>query len=117
MKRKEKGCREDFDLDYVVNSWGLKKQNLQNKNDKRYIKTKEELNLILYGSDKLLEFNYVSSNGNTRKTTDYFEGVINNLERRYIETKSGWIREWLDKFMMELPCTTCNGARLNPSVL
>ena len=78
---------------------------------------KEELNLILYGSNEALEFNYVSSNGNTRKTTDYFEGIINNLERRYIETKSGWIREWLDKFMMELPCTTCSGARLNPSVL
>ena len=79
--------------------------------------TKEELNLILYGSNEALEFNYVSNNGNTRKTTDYFEGVINNLERRYIETKSGWIREWLDKFMMELPCTTCHGARLNSSVL
>ena len=78
---------------------------------------KSELDLILYGSKEPLEFNYVSSNGNTRKTTDYFEGIINNLERRYIETKSGWIREWLDKFMMELPCTTCGGARLNSSVL
>jgi len=78
---------------------------------------KSELDLILYGSNEPLEFNYVSSNGNTRKTTDYFEGIINNLERRYIETKSGWIREWLDKFMMELPCTTCGGARLNESVL
>ena len=78
---------------------------------------KSELDLILYGSKEPLEFNYVSSNGNTRCTTDYFEGIINNLERRYIETKSGWIREWLDKFMMELPCTTCGGARLNSSVL
>ena len=78
---------------------------------------KSELDLILYGSREPLEFNYVSSNGNTRKTIDYFEGIINNLERRYIETKSGWIREWLDKFMMELPCTTCGGARLNSSVL
>ena len=79
--------------------------------------TKKELNLILYGSNEPLEFDYVSSNGNTRHTTDYFEGIINNLERRYIETKSGWIRDWLDKFMMELPCTTCGGARLNNSVL
>ena len=79
--------------------------------------TKKELDLILYGSNEPLEFDYVSGNGNTRHTTDYFEGIINNLERRYIETKSGWIRDWLDKFMMELPCTTCNGARLNPSVL
>ena len=78
---------------------------------------KKELDLILYGSNEPLEFNYVSSNGNTRKTTDYFEGIINNLERRYIETKSGWIREWLDKFMMELPCATCEGTRLNESVL
>ena len=78
---------------------------------------KNELNLILYGSDEPLEFNYISNNGNTRNTTDYFEGIINNLERRYIETKSGWIREWLDKFMMELPCDTCHGARLNNSVL
>ena len=78
---------------------------------------KSELDLILYGSKEPLEFNYIANNGNTRKTTDYFEGIINNLERRYIETKSGWIREWLDKFMMELPCTTCHGARLNESVL
>ena len=78
---------------------------------------KSELDLILYGSKEPLQFNYVSSNGNTRNTTDYFEGIINNLERRYIETKSGWIRDWLDKFMMELPCTTCHGARLNESVL
>ena len=78
---------------------------------------KSELDLILYGSNEPLNFNYVSSNGNTRNTTDYFEGIINNLERRYIETKSGWIRDWLDKFMMELPCSTCHGARLNESVL
>ena len=78
---------------------------------------KSELDLILYGSNEPLQFNYVSSNGNTRNTTDYFEGIINNLERRYIETKSGWIRDWLDKFMMELPCSTCHGARLNESVL
>ncbi len=79
--------------------------------------TREELNLILYGSNEQLEFNYVANNGNTRTSKDYFEGIINNLERRYIETKSGWIREWLEKFMMELPCNACGGARLNDSVL
>ncbi len=79
--------------------------------------SKDELNLILYGSKDLLSFNYVSSNGNTRKTTDYFEGVINNLERRYIETKSGWIRDWIEQFMTELECPTCFGARLNNDVL
>lgn len=79
--------------------------------------TKKELNIILYGSPDPLEFNYISKNGNTRTTTDYFEGIITNLERRYIETKSGWIRDWIEQFMMELPCKTCGGARLKPSVL
>ena len=79
--------------------------------------TKKELDIILYGSPDKLEFNYQSKNGNTRTSTDYFEGIITNLERRYIETKSGWIREWIERFMMELPCPTCVGARLKPSVL
>ena len=79
--------------------------------------TKKELDIILYGSKDQLQFNYQSKNGNTRSTTDYFEGIITNLERRYIETKSGWIREWIERFMMELPCPTCGGARLKPSVL
>lgn len=79
--------------------------------------TKKELDIILYGSPDKLEFNYQSKNGNTRTSTDYFEGIITNLERRYIETKSGWIREWIERFMMELPCPTCGGARLKSSVL
>lgn len=79
--------------------------------------TKKELDIILYGSPDKLQYNYQSKNGNTRTSTDYFEGIITNLERRYIETKSGWIREWIERFMMELPCPTCEGARLQPSVL
>ncbi len=79
--------------------------------------TKPELDIILYGSNEPLEFNYTSKNGNTRKATDYFEGIITNLERRYIETKSTWIREWIETYMVELPCDTCGGARLKPSVL
>ena len=77
----------------------------------------EELNIILYGSPDILEFNYVSSNGNTRKKNDYYEGVINNLERIYMETKSGWRRDWIEGFMTELECSSCHGARLNSSVL
>ena len=79
--------------------------------------SKKELDIILYGSPDPLEFNYISKNGNSRTATDYFEGIITNLERRYIETKSGWVREWIEQFMMELPCKTCGGARLKPSVL
>ena len=79
--------------------------------------TKKELDIILYGSPDQLQFNYQSKNGNTRTTTSYFEGIITNLERRYIETKSTWIREWIERFMMELPCEGCNGSRLQSSVL
>ena len=78
---------------------------------------KKVLDIILYGSPDILEFNYKSKNGNTRTSKDYFEGIITNLERRYVETKSGWIRDWIEQFMMELPCKTCGGSRLKPSVL
>ena len=78
---------------------------------------KDKLDIILYGSKDVLEFNYTSKNGNTRKAKDYFEGVITNLERRYIETKSSWIREWIEGYMSESICPTCDGARLNSSVL
>ncbi len=79
--------------------------------------SKKELDIILYGSPDILEFNYIANNGNTRTTSDYFEGIVNNLERRYIETKSGWIRDWIEQFMTELECPTCHGARLDDSIL
>ena len=78
---------------------------------------REKLDIILYGSRDILEFNYVSSSGNTRTTRDFYEGIINNLERRYIETKSGWIRDWIGQFMVDMECPTCSGARLDSSVL
>ena len=79
--------------------------------------TKEQLQIILYGSKDILEFNYTSKTGNIRKTKNYYEGIITNLERRYIETKSTWIREWIEQYMTESICPTCKGARLNDYVL
>ena len=98
-------------LDTVCNYYGIDKDIPVKDLDPKLF------NIILYGSPDLLEFNYVSKNGNTRRTTDYYEGVITNLERRYMETKSGWIREWIENYMTELTCPTCKGARLNNSVL
>ena len=77
----------------------------------------DKLNVILYGTKELLEYNYVSKNGNTRTTRDVFEGIIPNLERRYIETKSNWIRDWIEGYMTELECPKCKGSRLDDSVL
>lgn len=79
--------------------------------------SKKELDIILYGSPDMLEFDYVSGSGNTRHKVDYYEGVITNLERLYMETKSGWRRDWIEGFMTELECSTCHGARLNDAVL
>ena len=78
---------------------------------------REELNIILYGTNEILDYNFTSKNGSTRKTKDTFEGVLTNLERRYMETKSTWIRDWIEQYMTELPCDTCHGARLETSVL
>ena len=79
--------------------------------------TKKEKNIVFYGSTEPLNFEYTAKNGNKRFTTGFYEGVINNLERRYIETSSTWIREWLDNYMMELECPVCHGARLKESIL
>ena len=78
---------------------------------------RKKLDIILYGNNELIEFKYVAKNGNTRKTLDKFEGIITNLHRRYIETKSGWIRDWIENYMVEDTCYMCHGARLNDDVL
>ncbi len=79
--------------------------------------TKKELNIILYGSKEPLEFKYVSKNGNVRYVTDYYEGFVTNLERRYLETSSNWIRTWIEGYMSESACPTCHGKRLSPNIL
>ncbi len=79
--------------------------------------SEQKLNYILYGSSDPIDFNYVSRNGNTRTKYDFFEGVINNLERRYLETSSGWIREWIESFMIDQECEICHGTRLRQEVL
>ena len=76
-----------------------------------------DLNIILYGTDEEINFEYTSKTGSKRYTKDTYEGVVNNFERRYIETNSKWIREWIDGYMVETTCPKCKGARLNKDVL
>ena len=77
----------------------------------------DKLNIILHGTTEPIEIKYVSKTGNVRYTNDYYEGVIPNLERRYMETSSAWIRDWLEGFMVETDCSLCHGTRLQKSVL
>ena len=79
--------------------------------------TREELDIILYRSPDMLDLTLTTRSGSTLKSFDYFEGIITNLERRYIETTSSQIREWIERYMTELPCSCCHGARLKDEVL
>jgi excinuclease ABC subunit A len=76
--------------------------------------TKRVQTMILYGSgDELIKFHYKSEEGRGFTKTVAFEGVINNMERRYRETESDMVREELSKFLSTKPCDACGGSRLN----
>lgn len=79
--------------------------------------TKKEENIVLYGTTEIIQFNYTTKSGNVYNQKDFYEGIINNLQRRYMETSSTWIREWLERYMIETTCTKCNGSRLRDEVL
>ena len=79
--------------------------------------SKEQQNILLYGSSDIINFKYTTKSGNKYDQNDFYEGIINNLQRRYMETSSTWIREWLENYMMESVCETCHGARLDEKVL
>ena len=79
--------------------------------------TKEELDTILYGTKEPIEFKFKTRSGNQMNSYEPYEGIINNLERRYFETNSEFIRDWLGRYMVELTCPTCKGKRLKESVL
>lgn len=79
--------------------------------------TKKEENIVLYGTTEIIPFNYTTKSGNVYNQKDFYEGIINNLQRRYMETSSTWIREWLERYMIETNCTKCNGSRLRDEVL
>lgn len=80
--------------------------------------SEEARQVMLYGTGKhKIEVRYHNSQGNGRQYTTSFEGVINNLSRRYQETSSDYIREKIESYMAKVPCKTCNGQRLRPEAL
>jgi len=73
--------------------------------------------VVLYGTKGAkIKFVY-QDDGRRYETTKPFEGVIPNLERRYRETESTWMREELGKYMSDAQCATCHGKRLKPEAL
>ncbi len=74
--------------------------------------------VLLYGTgDEKLQYVYTNRNGDTQNRNHAFEGVINNLERRYRETGSEWIKEKMEKYMRIKPCPQCHGNKLKPELL
>ncbi|RAS81185.1 excinuclease ABC subunit UvrA [Priestia endophytica] len=79
---------------------------------------KHLLDKVLYGSDKeRIHFRYENDFGQIRENDIEFEGVIPNIERRYRETSSDYIREQMEKYMGEQPCPKCKGNRLKKETL
>jgi excinuclease ABC subunit A len=78
----------------------------------------EVMDAILYGSKEEIKVRY-----DNRENTGHFEyqtkfpGILADLKRRYLETTSDGIKEWLEAFMTEKPCGTCGGKRLRPEAL
>jgi excinuclease ABC subunit A len=79
--------------------------------------TKKQLDIVLYGTgEKIYDVNYESNRFSGELTTE-FEGVIPNLERRYRQTDSDYIRKEIEQYMRVLVCPTCGGKRLRPEML
>lgn len=80
--------------------------------------TDKQQGVILYGTKgKQVQIQYTNRYGDTRSYKTAFEGIITNLQRRYRETTSDYIREKLEEYMVQTPCSTCNGHRLRPEAL
>lgn len=73
------------------------------------------LNALLYGSEEVLQIAYEGKFSGTYSST--FEGLVNNMERRYRETTSDRMRSLIERYMSEIPCPQCHGKRLNPTSL
>ncbi|TCN26789.1 excinuclease ABC subunit UvrA [Mesobacillus foraminis] len=79
---------------------------------------KDQMDKILYGSgNDRIYFRYENDFGQIRENYILFEGVLKNVERRFKETSSDYIREQMEKYMAENPCPTCKGYRLKRETL
>ncbi|KYC71935.1 excinuclease ABC subunit UvrA [Bacillus coagulans] len=79
---------------------------------------KHQMEIILYGSgNERIYFHYENDFGQVRDNMIQFEGVLNNIERRYRETSSDFTREQMERYMAQQPCPKCKGYRLKPESL
>src|SRR5450759_5162870 len=81
--------------------------------------SKHQMDIILHGGKRgeTVTVSYVNHEGHQRRFQTEYEGVVPNLQRRYRETSSEYIRSELERFMSTRPCPTCGGKRLRPEAL
>ena len=78
----------------------------------------EQLDIVLYGAGgEKVDVRHVAKNGRVFHFPQNFEGVVRNIERRYRDTESDYVRGELERYMTALPCEKCDGRRLRPEAL
>lgn len=79
----------------------------------------KDLDIFLYGTKENIHFKFGGNDkgGYRHENTARYEGIINNLERRYMETTSRFMREWIEAYMAEITCPVCLGKKLNEKAL
>lgn len=79
--------------------------------------SEEFMDALLYGESKPFNISFNSYFSGWKEREVVFEGLINNMERRYKETASDYMRNNIEKYMSDIPCTVCKGKRLNDNSL
>jgi excinuclease ABC subunit A len=81
--------------------------------------SERDLNIFLYGTDDEIEFKFGSDGKKAYRhaVKESYEGIITNLERRYKETSSRFMRDWIENHMAEIECSVCHGKKLNEKAL
>ncbi len=78
----------------------------------------EVMDILLYGTEEKVNVSYVNREGTGKfEYSVPFKGILEELKRRYLETTSDHVKEWLEQFMTNRPCTVCNGTRLKKEAL
>ncbi len=78
---------------------------------------KAQLEKLMRGSGERIRFTFENDFGQTKSAEVFYEGVIPNLERRFRDTASDYIREFIEQYMSAKPCPECKGKRLKPQSL
>lgn len=79
--------------------------------------TKKEIDIVFNGNNEMIHYNFRTRSGNEMNQLEENIGVLKYLERRYMETTSDFVREWLKGYAVEQDCPVCHGSRLKEDVL